>query len=248
MRHNNTISFRKNKALSFRVFFLFILFIIFFSLSSTSSFYAFSQEKQEQEVKSSAAKGDITQDKKEDAGKAPGEGFGEDDFRPKVEEESYGWLMLKTLFVLGLLAAGFYMFFRFIQQKSGIQLSGQNVVQVLSVVPLGPGKTLHVVDMAGKVFLLGVSENNINLLTEVKDKDEIDRIRLLSSRSAPVAGKGFQEFLTEQVGKAVTLINQKRQGKGKVYKMEEVSGEDFDVSYLNNQKNRLKKMNGSHED
>lgn len=244
MRHNNTISFRKNKGLIPGLFFIFLM---FFPISSTSYFYAFSQDKQEQE-KSSELKRDITQDKKETAEKAPGEGFGEDDFRPKVEEESYGWLMLKTLLVLGLLATGFYMFFRFIQQKSGIQLSGQNVVQVLSVVPLGPGKTLHVVDMAGKVFLLGASENNINLLTEIKDKDEIDRIRLLSSRSAPVAGKGFQEFLTEQVGKAVTLVNRKRESKGKVYKMEEVSGEDLDVSYLNSQKNRLKRMNGSNED
>ncbi len=244
MRHNNSISFCKNKGLILGLFFLFLM---FFSISSTSYFYAFSQDKEEHE-KSSEVKRDITQEGKEAAEKAPGEGFAEDDFRPKVEEESYGWLMLKTLLVLGLLAVGFYMFFRFIQQKSGIQLSGQNVVQVLSVVPLGPGKTLHVVDMAGKVFLLGASENNISLLTEIKDKDEIDRIRLLSSRTAPVAGKGFQEFLTEQVGKAVSFINQKREGKGRVYKMEEVSGEDLDVSYLNSQKNRLKKMNGSNED
>ncbi|MFA5519914.1 MAG: flagellar biosynthetic protein FliO [Spirochaetota bacterium] len=244
MRHNNAIIFNNSKGL---ILCLFLLFLMFFSISSTSYFYAFSQDKQEQ-GKSFEVKRDITQEEKETAEAAPGEGFVEDDFRPRVEEESYGWLMLKTLLVLGLLAAGFYMFFRFIQQKSGIQLSGQNVVQVLSVVSLGPGKTLHVVDMAGKVFLLGVSENNINLLTEIKDKDEIDRIRLLSSRSAPVAGKGFQEFLTEQVGKAVSLINQKREGKGKVYKMEEVFGEDLDVSYLNSQKNRLKKMNRSNED
>jgi len=156
--------------------------------------------------------------------------------------------MMRTLLVLGLLAAGFYMFVRFIQQKSGIQLTGQSVVQVLSVVPLGQGKTLHVVDMAGKVYLLGVSDNNINLLTEVKDRDEIDRIRLLSSTSSSLQGKGFQEIVMEQIGKAVTLINQKREKKGKIYSTEEMSEEELDVTYLNNQKNRLKRMNGNHED
>jgi flagellar biogenesis protein FliO len=244
MRHDNTISFRNNKGLILSLFFIFLM---VFSIGSYSCFCAYSQDNQEL-GKSFEVKGDITQENKEAAEKAPGEGFAEDDFRPKVEEESYGWLMLKTLLVLGLLAVGFYMFFRFIQQKSGIQLSGQNVVQVLSVVPLGTGKTLHVVDMAGKVFLLGVSENNINLLAEIKDKDEIDRIRLLSSGSASVAGKGFQDFLAEQVGKAVSLINQKREGRGKVYKMEEVSEESLDVSYLNSQKNRLKKMNRLNEE
>jgi flagellar protein FliO/FliZ len=231
-----------------RVFF--ILLIAGFLLFSGGSFYhhSYAQDAAVKTEKSSDSKGDITQKGSEEAEKAPGEGFEEDDFRPQVEEESMGWLMIRSIFVLGLLALGFYMFVRFIQQKSGIQISGQSVIQVLSVSPLGPGKTLHVVDMAGKVFLLGVSENNINLLIEIKDKDEIDRIRLLSSRSAPASGKGFQDMLTEQIGKAFTLINRKKEDKGKSYKMEEMSGDDFDVSYLSSQKNRLKKMNGSHED
>lgn len=248
MRHNYLISYRKKHLFTMRTFFIFFIGLMFFSVSLTAPVYLYGDNEQQQTEKSSNSKSDITQGKAEEAEKVPGQGFAEEDFRPQVEEESYGWLMMKTLFVLGLLAAGFYMFVRFIQQKSGIQLTGQSVVQVLSVVPLGPGKTLHVVDMAGKVFLLGVSENNINLLTEIKDKDEIDRIRLLSSRSTPLEGKGFQEIVMEQIGKAVTLINQRRDKKGKVYSMEEMSEDELDVTYLNNQKNRLKRMNGNHED
>ena len=248
MRHNNILSYRVKPVTRIRVFFILIIFGFFLSLSSITASYVSAQDVNGNNGKSTAEKGDITQKSGEEAEKAPGEGFGEDDFRPQVEEESIGWLMMKSIFVLGLLAVGFYMFLRFIQQKSGIQISGQNVIQVLSVSPLGPGKTLHVVDMAGKVFLLGVSDNNINLLTEITDKDEIDRIRLLSSRSAPVSGKGFQDILTEQIGKAFTLISGKKEDRGKSYKMEEISEDDFDVSYLNGQKNRLKKMNGSHED
>lgn len=248
MRHNYLISYRKKHHLTMKIIFIFFLGLMFFSVSISSPLSLFADNEQQQSGKSSDSKGDITPSKTEDGEKVPGQGFAEEDFRPQVEEESYGWLMMKTLFVLGLLAAGFYMFVRFIQQKSGIQLTGQNVVQVLSVVPLGPGKTLHVVDMAGKVFLLGVCDNNINLLTEIKDRDEIDRIRLLSSRSTPLQGKGFQEIVMEQIGKAVTLINQKRDKKGKVYSMEEMSEDELDVTYLNNQKNRLKRMNGNHED
>jgi flagellar biosynthetic protein FliO len=248
MRHNNTLSFRKKYPFTMRIIFIFFMALLFCSAPLADSFYLYGENEQQQAGKSSDSKGDITQGKAEEAERVPGQGFEEEDFRPKVEEESYGWLMMKTIFVLGLLAVGFYMFLRFIQQKSGIQLTGQNVIQVLSATPLGPGKTLHVVDMAGKVFLLGVSENNINLLTEIKEREEIDRIRLLSSRSTPLYGKGFQEIVMEQVGKAVTFINQKRDKKGKVYSMEEMSEDELDVTYLNNQKNRLKKMNGNHED
>ena len=35
-------------------------------------------------------------------------------------------------------------------------------------------------------MVIGVSDSNINLITEIQDKDEIDRIRLLSSKSTPV--------------------------------------------------------------
>jgi len=231
-----------------RIFFLLFVLGFFLFAGTAGTYYACAQDVNGTAEKSSEVKGDITQKGEGEAERAPGEGFGEEDFRPQVEEESIGWLMIKSIFVLGLLAVGFYMFLRFIQQKSGIQLSGESVIQVLSVSPLGPGKTLHVVDMAGKVFLLGVSENNINLLTEIKDKDEIDRIRLLSSRSAPASGKGFQDILTEQIGKAFNLVSRKKENKGKTYYMDEMSGDDFDVSYLNSQKNRLKKMNGSHED
>ncbi len=231
-----------------RIIFIFFVALFYCSAPYADSFYLYGDNEQQQTEKSSDSKGDITQGKPEEAEKVPGQGFEEEDFRPRVEEESYGWLMMKTIFVLGLLAMGFYMFLRFIQQKSGIQLTGQSVVQVLSVVPLGPGKTLHVVDMAGKVFLLGVSDNNINLLTEIKERDEIDRIRLLSSTSSPLQGKGFQDIVMDQIGKAVTFINRKRDKKGKIYSMEEMSEDEMDVTYLNNQKNRLKKMNGNHED
>lgn len=246
MRHNNSFQYRDKPAAGMRIFFIFLILGLFLFSGSFGIYNAFAQDAGEKTEKSESLDGKVEQKKEPE--RAPGEGFGEEDFRPKVEDESMGWLMFRMIFVLGLLAAGFYMFVRFIQQKSGIQISGQNVIQVLSVSPLGPGKTLHVVDMAGKVFLLGVSENNINLLTEIKDKDEIDRIRLMSSRSAPVSGRGFQEILTEQIGKAFTLVTGKKDDRGKAYNMEEVSGDEFDVSYLNSQKNRLKKMNGSHED
>ncbi len=113
--------------------------------------------------------------------------------RPQIEEESYVWLIFKTIFVIGILIGGFYFFFKFITEKVGIAAVGQEVITILSVVPLGQNKFLQVVDIAGKVYVLGVSDNNINLITEIKDKDDVDRIRLLSSKSTPVKPGGFQD-------------------------------------------------------
>ena len=186
----------------------------------------------------------------------PGQNFVEDDFKPQVEEESASWLIIKTLLVLGLFIGGFYYFYKFVAQKSGFNLSGQEAILILSTVSLGTNKFIQIIDVAGKIFLLGVTDNNINLLTEIKDKDEIDRIRLLSSRSTPVRGVKFQDFLAERIGWVVDKVTDlrsrgnKKQRKYREYNeydIEDLSSKDFDMSYINKQKDRLKKMNGDDE-
>jgi len=184
----------------------------------------------------------------------PGQNFVEDDFRPQIEEESAAWLIIKTIFVLGLFVGGFYYFYKFVRQKSGLNLTGQEAIRILSTVSLGANKFIQIVDVAGKVFLLGVTDNNINLLTEVKDRDEIDRIRLLSSSSTPAQGVSFQEFLIERVGWVRDKVSEirsrgskKQMSRSREYNMENPSSRDFDMSYIDKQKDRLKRMNGDSE-
>lgn len=170
--------------------------------------------------------------------------YSDEDFRPKTEEESYVWMIFKTVFVLGLMVGVFYYFFRFVTKKAGIQVLGEDVVNLLSVVPLGQNKYLHVVDIAGKVMVLGVSDNNINLITEVASKEEADRIRLLSSKSAPVQEGGFQEYLSRQIGTLIGKISDIKKGKDVT---EKDPPSNIDLRYLKDQKRRLKDLNG-HED
>ena len=183
----------------------------------------------------------------------PGQNFVEDDFRPQIEEESAAWLIIKTILVLALFICGFYFFYRFVAQKSGINLYGQEAIRILSTVSLGTNKFIQIVDVGGKMFLLGVTDNNINLLTEIKDREEIDRIRLLSSRSTPVRGATFQDFITGQIGWVIDKVTEmrsrgsKKQKKHKGYDFEELSSRELDMNYINEQKNRLKKMNGDDE-
>ncbi len=168
-------------------------------------------------------------------------------YEKPIEEagESTGWLIFKTLFVLGNLVGGFYYFFRFVTKKVGIQVLGRDVVRVLSVVPIGQNKSLQVVDLAGRLMVLGVSDNNISLISEIKDKDEIDRIRILSSRSEPVEPGGFQQYIVKQMGKFLG----KNKGSGAV--SDGTGGADESemdrLEYLRRQRERLKKMNGDYE-
>lgn len=158
------------------------------------------------------------------------------------EPESYGWLIFKTIFVIGLLVGGFYYFFRFVTRKVGIQMLGRDVVQVLSVVPIGQNKYLQVVDLAGRVLVLGVTDSNINFITEIQEKDEIDRIRLMSTRPVAHEAAPFQEFLAKQLGK---IIGKKDAGAVVEAHEPRPFGDTDRLDYLKRQRERLRKINGS---
>ena len=237
MRHN--VMMHKSQVRGGMRFIIPVVFMLTLILSFSLT-YVFAQDVSAPANNSSAGNTNV-----------PGQNFVEEDFRPQIEEESASWLIIKTLLVLALFIGGFYYFYKFVTQKSGINLSGHEAIRILSTVSLGTNKFIQIVDVAGKIFLLGVTDNNINLLTEIKDKEEIDRIRLLSSRSTNVQGATFQDFISGQIGWVADKVSEIRsRGNKKQNKrsMEEFSSKEFDMSYMNNQKNRLKKMNGNDGD
>jgi flagellar protein FliO/FliZ len=167
--------------------------------------------------------------------------------KPTVEDESYAWLIFKTIIILGLLVGGFYFFFRFVTKRTGIHALGQEVIKILSIVPVGQNKFLQVVDISGRILVLGVTDTNINLITEVAGRDEIDRIRLLSSKSVPVQPGGFQQYIAKQVVSFFSKTFNKSSGEADLGHNEEKFGTDR-MDYIKKQKDRLKGLNGNNDE
>ncbi|MCR5833062.1 MAG: flagellar biosynthetic protein FliO [Selenomonadaceae bacterium] len=63
--------------------------------------------------------------------------------------------------------------------------------RVLENLPLGPNRSVCTVEMAGRVFLLGVTDHNINLLGEITDKDLIERLRVQAIDSGNMFSQEF---------------------------------------------------------
>lgn len=171
---------------------------------------------------------------------------------PKVEEPSMGWMFFKTIFVLGIFGAGFYFFFKYVKKKTGMAGTGQGAAQILTVVPLGQNKFLQIVDIGNRLLILGVCDSNITLVSEVRERDEIDRLRLLSSKSGSMTPYGFQDFVSEHVGSLIDYIGKKRSGiKNKKNKNEVFETDYLDddrIDYMKSQRERLRKMNGRGDD
>ncbi|OGK12594.1 MAG: hypothetical protein A2W80_17725 [Candidatus Riflebacteria bacterium GWC2_50_8] len=70
-----------------------------------------------------------------------------------------------------------------IQKKAGF---GGNVFgKVLGILPLDNRRMIYLVDVMGKVLILGVTDSNINMLGEVTDKDTLDALRLQNNKPLP---------------------------------------------------------------
>ena len=69
-------------------------------------------------------------------------------------------------------------------------------------------------------MVIGVSDSSISLISEVTEKDQIDRIRILSDRTPVRADRkvsGFQEYVMKDIGKLIDKV-QRIQAPGKADK------------------------------
>lgn len=84
--------------------------------------------------------------------------------------------MLSTLaFVIGLMFLVFYIFKKVVV-KQGMFGTADKPIRVISTGFLGPKKSIAMVEVAGRVLILGVANDQITLLSSLEDEDEVARI------------------------------------------------------------------------
>jgi flagellar biosynthetic protein FliO len=84
--------------------------------------------------------------------------------------------MVTTLsLVLGLIFLLFFGFKKYVLKNTAF--GGGKLVQVLSTNFLAPKKNIALVEVAGEILVLGVSDQNISLLTSIREPDRIEEIK-----------------------------------------------------------------------
>lgn len=77
----------------------------------------------------------------------------------------------------------------FIQKKAGF--GGNAFGRILGVLPLDNRRMIYLVDVMGRVLILGVTDSNINLLCELDDADTLNTLRLQYEKPSPGLEKLF---------------------------------------------------------
>ena len=120
------------------------------------------------------------------------EGYAEVDPRPTgVSWWSTLAYLVSLLAVFGVVLVMAYFAARFIGGRFNAARLSASGGRILENLPLGPNRSVCTVEMAGRVFLLGVTDHNINLLGEITDKDLIENLHKQAINSGDMFSQEF---------------------------------------------------------
>jgi flagellar protein FliO/FliZ len=133
--------------------------------------------------------------------------------------------------VLALVLAAIYGVYRLMKRVARPKTAESSAVRLLASTSLGPGKTLHVVALGAKAYLVGATDSSITLVAQVEDKEFLDALTLEATTSPstvnPGAGRDFGTILTGLLGGKRRSAPHKAQ---------------TDLGFLAGQRERLKKF------
>ena len=108
--------------------------------------------------------------------------------------------LLSLLAVFAFVVVMAYFVSRFLSGRFA-QISGGEGGRVLSHVPLGPNRSVCIIELGEHVFMLGVTDHQITLLSEVTDAAEIERLKSRSTSNLGSTGA----ILSSQIGSLEAL-------------------------------------------
>ncbi len=115
---------------------------------------------------------------------------------PQFPSDPFGSSLriISSLFAVILLA---FVVSWFIQKKGGF--GGNAFGKILGILPLDNKRMIYLVDVMGRVLILGVTDNNISLLCEITDQETLDTLRLQYEKPSPGMEKLFS-FIRPEPG------------------------------------------------
>jgi flagellar biogenesis protein FliO len=124
--------------------------------------------------------------------------------QPAEEQESLGWTLARTLFLLGAVLATIYLTLnvglRRLMGLQNVRVGRQSLVTVLERVPLDQRRTLFVLKAADEYLLVGGGEGGLQLLSKL-DTQAVERIRAETPRASAIPLSPFlQKLLSRRTG------------------------------------------------
>lgn len=140
------------------------------------------------------------------------------------------WNIIRMVLILAAVIAVIYVIFYFLKKSSAGKSTDRTLINILGSQSLSSNRNLHLVKIGEQIFLIGSSENSVNLISEISDRESIDALMLEVSSEGTVEKKSFAGVLNSIFkpavlpdSSAVTVMNSS-------------------LGFMQRQRERLKKM------
>ncbi|MCL2608612.1 MAG: flagellar biosynthetic protein FliO [Treponema sp.] len=99
--------------------------------------------------------------------------------------------IVRVVLTLLLVVLGVYFAAHFLKRSMRQRTGRDSFLKLLASAPLGTGRSVHVVSVGSKAWLVGSAEHGVNLIGELDDKETVDAMLLAESlkSSEESAGK-----------------------------------------------------------
>ena len=114
--------------------------------------------------------------------------------------------MLSALaLVLGLMVVAMYFLKKFMNRTGG-SIETDEFVKIISTRYLGPKNSIVILDILGRVIVVGISNQQISMLTEIDDRESLDRLKTMRGRRAQSPALMDQLTLYKRKLKALSFM------------------------------------------
>jgi flagellar biogenesis protein FliO len=110
---------------------------------------------------------------------------------------------LRMVLVLGLVIAALYGIFALLRRSARNPEPADSYLRVLASVNIAAGRSIQVVALGDKAWLVGSTESSVNLIAAIDDKEVVDALALRAAASPETPRKDFMSMLLGSLGRKV---------------------------------------------
>ena len=103
---------------------------------------------------------------------------------PRASRSSTVSMLLQLIISLAVVCALIYGVLYFIRRSKQFTAADDPFLKNVASLPLAPNKTLYIVTLIDKAYLIGASDASLSLIAEITDKELIDAMNLHAARTA----------------------------------------------------------------
>ena len=111
---------------------------------------------------------------------------------------SNGWMFFKAIIGFIITLVGIYLVFMYLKNKSRKVSGSSEIINVLATTPVATNRYISIIEIVDDMYLVSISDHNINLLSKIEDKETKDQIKMMYINSKNnIVDDSFKNILNQ---------------------------------------------------